>query len=192
MRGILRDSARLTGAHSTLSLDDVPSSRFAGFEGADHLLAGRIIAGPRHVAAERSESAHGVIITASHDGYVRRFGLVHERSIEVSLDGLRISGHDRLTAAGKRPPAGIGADYAIRFHLHPGIRTGRIDDGHGVLLVTPQDKQWVFRCEGYAVAIEESVFFASLEGTRATTQIVVTGAAAPGEQIAWSFERQAS
>ena len=189
-RGILRDSARLTGAHTTLSLADAPSSRFAGFEGADRWLAGRIVAGPRHVVAERSENPAGVTIEASHDGYVRRFGLIHERAITVDADGRTIAGRDRLMAANKRPPAGVGADYAIRFHLHPGIRTGRIDDSEGVLLVTPQKRQWVFRCGGKAVAVEESVFFASPDGTRATMQIVVTGQAAPGEAIDWVFERR--
>ncbi len=189
-RGPIRDSARLTGAHSTLSLADTSSSRFAGYEGADRWLEGRIISGPQRVTLDRIEKPGGTHLRATHDGYLRRFGLLHERSITVANDGASIAGRDRLVPATNKSPAEAGGDFAIRFHLHPGVRTGQISNGHGVMLVTANGQQWTFRTNAQDLSVEESIFFANPDGTRKTEQIVITGTVKSGEPIDWAFERR--
>ena len=48
------------------------------------------------------ETGGVVLAEASHDGYVRRFGLVHQRQLTLSADGRSLSGEDRLIASGRR------------------------------------------------------------------------------------------
>lgn len=187
-RGAARDAARVTAAHSTLSIDDEPSSQFAGYEGADRMLAGRIIGGPKHVVADRFETDDGVTMQGSHDGYVSRFGLVHERGIAINSDGSTVAGLDRLTSSGSKPPS--GKSFTIRFHLHPLVKAGLIESGHGALLVAANGQQWKFHCEHAQVSIEESIFFAGPEGQRATGQLVLSGDITPDVSINWTFERQ--
>ncbi|MCC2095793.1 MAG: heparinase II/III family protein [Hyphomicrobiales bacterium] len=189
-RGALRDAARVTAAHSTLAIDEAPSSLFAGYEGADRLLAGRIISGPRHVTSERYENEDGVTIQGSHDGYVSRFGFVHERGIAVNADGSALAGRDHLTPSSHRSAGSEQHSYTIRFHLHPSVRAGSIDGGRAALLVTADGQQWVFRSQNGPVAIEESVFFASPDGPRTTSQLVLSGPLVANGAIDWSFERQ--
>jgi len=129
-----------------------------------------------------------VAIEGAHDGYAGLFGLRHERGLAVNIDGSAIAGRDRLARAGR---GSVEVDFAIRFHLHPQIWCDRSEDGAGALLVTPNGRHWIFRTGGPAVEIEESVFFASPDGPRATRQLVIYGRAEPGLEVDWFFEREA-
>lgn len=191
-RGSLRDAARVTAAHSTLAIDDAPSSLFAGYQGPDRILAGRIVSGPRHVTSERYENEDGITIQGSHDGYVSRFGFVHERGIALNTDGSALAGRDRLIPSGRNAAAQAAEhSYTIRFHLHPSVRAGSIDGGRGALLVTADGQQWTFRAPEGAVAIEESVFFAAPDGPRTTSQLVLSGPVVANAAIDWIFESHA-
>ena len=54
------------------------------------------------VAIERSEDNDASRLEASHDGYVRAFGLVHKRSLMLGNDGKEVRGADQLIARGRK------------------------------------------------------------------------------------------
>jgi uncharacterized heparinase superfamily protein len=56
-------------------------------------------------------------------------------------------------------------------------------------LALPSGEEWRFEAEGRPAVVEESIFFAAPGGARPTLQIVVKGALAENEAIAWSFRR---
>lgn len=189
----LRASARTTAAHSTLSLADASSFQFAGDRGLERLFEGEILGRPTKVACAREEGETEIAVTASHEGYLRRFGLRHERRLALRRDGVLLSGRDRLISAraktSTRDKAGDLA-YAIRFHLHPRIAASALDQGHAALLLAPTGAQVVFEAGGLPVSIEESIFFAGPEGPRPCAQLVVTGNAADIAEVSWSFALQ--
>jgi uncharacterized heparinase superfamily protein len=78
-------------------------------------------------------------------------------------------------------------NYAIRFHIAPGVVLTRIWEGLGVLLRTAAGARLTFEAGGLPVDVEESIYFAAPEGPRACEQIVVYGAAADIDEVAWSF-----
>jgi uncharacterized heparinase superfamily protein len=184
----LRASARLTAAHSTLILDDASSCLFSAQVCAPRWFDGEILFGPEHVPAGREDNGKGSMILASHDGYLRRFGLIHERRWTMHADGARLTGRDRLVTTDGASPA--NANYAIRFHIHPSTTLTQIWDGAGVLLETPGGAKLAFEARGLPLAIEESIFFAAPEGPRACEQIVIYGASADIPEIDWSFSVQ--
>ena len=49
---------------------------------------------------------------------------------------------------------------------------------------------WVFRAEGQPVQVEESIFFASPDGIRATQQLVIASRASQMPEIRWSLTRE--
>ena len=116
--------ARATAAHSTLVIDDRSSARLAPKDAG--WGAGLMTDGPRDVAAERSETPEATILSLSHDGYARDFGLIHERKLTLALG--------RRHALGRRPAAsrrGIGESCAggrVRGPLPPPpARARRVD-----------------------------------------------------------------
>ncbi len=187
-RADLRSSARTTAAHSTLSLDDEASCLFGFQTRAPAWLADNILAGPQNVPVAREDDAQGAQVLASHDGYVRRHGLYHERGWRLDAEGARLRGRDRLIPA--KGDATANVNYAIRFHIHPSVTLTLISEGAAILLETPGGANLVFDAAGLPLAIEESVFFAAPEGPRPCEQIVIYGASADIDEIDWSFARQ--
>lgn len=183
-----REAARVTAAHSTLILDDTSSCRFASHAGLGNWLGGEIISGPDRVAVERIESLDGTILIVSHDGYERRFGFVHERCLVLAPDGASLAGRDRLRPARPAGPI-VPRPFAVRFHIHPHVRMKRIRDGRGVLCVLPDGRRWLFESESGPAEIEESIFFAALDGPRASAQIALHGVADGDTEVDWSFRR---
>jgi uncharacterized heparinase superfamily protein len=185
----LRVIARTTAAHSTLTVNDASSCSFGAKAGLESWFGDEILTGPTQVPVQREENAVEVSILASHDGYFRRFQLLHERRLALASDGASLKGCDRLIAV-------KGADlksvnYAIRFHIHPAVTLTRIWDGHGVFLQAADGETLTFEAGGLPVDVEESIFFAAPEGPRPAEQIVVSGAAADIADVSWSFTRQA-
>jgi uncharacterized heparinase superfamily protein len=184
----LRTSARTTAAHSTLSLDDEASCLFGYQTRAPAWLADKILAGPQNVPVAREDVSQGVQVLASHDGYVRRHGLYHERRWRLDADGARLRGRDRLISATGDPAANV--DYAIRFHIHPSVTLTLIAESAAILLETPGGVNLLFDAGGLPLAIEESIFFAAPAGPRPCEQIVIYGASADIDEIDWRFTRQ--
>jgi uncharacterized heparinase superfamily protein len=182
-----REAARASAAHSTLVVDDHSSCRIE--PAASKSVAARmILEGPTRVEVARREEAEGQMIEAVHNGYLRRYGALHRRSLRLAGDGASLTGEDRIAGAGKSA-APSGKSLAARFHLHPAVRALRADDGRSMLLVPASGEEWRFEAEGRTINLEESIFFAAAGGAQATVQMVIDGALADGERLGWSFRR---
>ena len=177
----LVQALRTTAAHSTLILDDTNSTAI--------LDDGSLGKGVGDVAIDRAEDNDSSRVTASHDGYVRCFGLVHQRSVVLGNDGKELRGQDQLVARGRKKIR-EAAPFAIRFHLAPGIEATSTADGMGAILRSPGAPPWNFRCRGAMVGIEESLHVSGTGEVRPTLQLAVIGeVSALGGQVAWQFRR---
>lgn len=185
--GALHEAARLTAAHSTLTVAE-RSSALVPYEmdGRDW-MEGHILVGPSPIVAKRLDDEEACSVEATHDGYAPSFSLLHTRRVMVFATGTRVDGKDTLSLAGRGPAEEV--NYAIRFHLHPSVRAGRIENGLGVLLVLPGGEQWTFHASGHPVDIEESAFFATPDRAKVTLQLVVRGEARSQPEVAWAFLR---
>ena len=182
----LSHGLRTTAAHSTLVVADSNSTAIH----ADGTL-GRGVA---EVELGRQESDAASRIEASHDGYVRRFGLVHRRQLILSGDGRELRGEDALLPRGRTRRPGT-TPFAVRFHLGAGVRASPTADGMAALLRLPGQgsgggAMWQFRVRGGALAIEDSLWIDGHGRMVATQQLVVTGEApAGGANVSWAFKR---
>ncbi|MBZ6075726.1 heparinase II/III family protein [Microvirga puerhi] len=190
-------ASRSTVAHSTASIDDMSSCQIASVRGnwldriAARFLLHRVgpvvVAGPQRVAAERGERDHVQTLHASHDGYVRRFGLTHERRIQLSSTGDRLEGEDLFWGEG----SSTSREAIIRFHLAPGIRASRAQGGRVVMLVLPNREAWQFSASPGEAYVEDSIFLAVPDGMRRTEQIVLAFRPSETPSVRWRFERLA-
>ncbi|MET0941262.1 MAG: heparinase II/III family protein [Mesorhizobium sp.] len=184
-----RPLARATAAHSTATLNDTSSARFSHSGRLNELLGAPLIAGPRHVPCERLDSSGTQRFVASHDGYVSRFGLFHERELSLSDSGNLLEGIDRFFRSGGAPAKKNGQDIvAVRFHIHPDVQLYRDKQGRLVLAAGGADS-WAFTCEAVTPSIEESIFFAGLSGPRRTSQIVLSFKPSELPEIGWRLTR---
>jgi uncharacterized heparinase superfamily protein len=177
----LIQALRTTAAHSTLTLSDTNSTAI--------LDDGSLGKGVADVVIDRSEDNDSSRLTASHDGYVRGFGLLHERGLILGNDGKEVRGQDKLTPKGRKK---IKEDvpFALRFHLAPGVEAVRTADGMGAILRSPAAPPWNFRCRGAMLSVEESLAIGAHGQPVPATQLVVVGeTSALGATIAWQFRR---
>ncbi|HEY0223267.1 MAG TPA: heparinase II/III family protein [Pseudolabrys sp.] len=184
-----RQVARATAAHSTVTFNDQSSCHFLESGSFRRLLFGTpIVAGPHNVTVDRQDAAEGGLLRTSHDGYAADFGIVHNRTIQISADGRALNGEDSFTPShGPAIPTNVADEFAIRFHLHPAIKASRLSDGRGVILLLPDREVWTFATLGNPVEIEESVFLAGTDGPRRAVQIVIYGHAREQAKVKWSF-----
>jgi len=145
--------------------------------------------GVSEIALERQENEGSSRIEASHDGYVRRFGLIHKRTLLLSGDGRELRGDDALLPAKARQKPMTSA-FAVRFHLAPGIEATPTADGMGALLRIERGALWQFRCRGGTLTIEESLWVDGEARPHNTLQLVVSGEAPPGgASVGWVLRR---
>jgi uncharacterized heparinase superfamily protein len=185
-----RPFARGTPAHSTLTYHDTSSCQFVALSAMKKLLHGAlVVSGPTVVENFREVVQNGTLLTTSHDGYLTKFGVIHRRVLMVANDGSRLDGEDTLSPPQGRRLKGAGADFALRFHLHPAVKASRLSDARGVMLVLPNRDVWTFEALDDKVDLEDSVFLAGNDGPRRTAQIVIRQDARQAPSIRWSFVR---
>ena len=172
---------RTTAAHSTLVLSDTNSTNI--------LADGSLGKGVEDVAIERTEDNDASRLEASHDGYVRTFGVIHKRSLMLGNDGKELRGADQLMPKGRKKIR-ESAPYAVRFHLAPGVEPTITADGMGAILRSRGAPPWNFRCRGGNLATEESLWIDGRGQPNRTSQLVIVGeVSALGGEIGWTLRR---
>ncbi len=184
-----RQVARATAAHSTVTFNDASSSQFLESATFRRIFGSPIVAGPHNVPVTReTRGGDTVMLRTSHDGYASRFGIVHHRIIQIAADGNKIDGEDLFMPPDDRLlPNNALDEFALRFHLHPGVKATRLTDGHGAMLILPNKDVWNFTAHEDVVDLEESVYLGGLEGPRRTFQIVVVGQARKVGRVHWTL-----
>jgi uncharacterized heparinase superfamily protein len=172
---------RTTAAHSTLVLADTNSTNI--------LDDGSLGKGVEDVTIERTEDNDSSRLEATHDGYVRTFGMVHKRSLMLGNDGKELRGADQLVPRGRKKIR-ESVPYAARFHLAPGVEATVTADGMGAILRSRGAPPWNFRCRGGNLAVEESLWIDGRGRPHSTTQLVIVGeVSALGGEIGWQLRR---
>ena len=123
----------------------------------------------------------------SHDGYLPRFGVTHERRITLAPEGDVLEGEDRLEGHYTGP---ADAQVAIRFppaSIHPRQRDpGRADRDAG----PARRRDLAGRGgPGFLFELEESIFLAATDGAKRTQQLVLSCPAQMKKAAQWRFER---
>ncbi|MFA7306419.1 MAG: heparinase II/III family protein [Hyphomicrobium sp.] len=179
-------AARATASHNTLVLAETSSSRLVRHPQLEAMIGGMPIKGPDNVFSASGDKDGHVFINTSHDGYLKRFGLIHSRRLSLSADGNRLEGVDAL-----RPPKGqlrlkTDLPYAIHFHLHPDCLC-TLDQPTVCRVKLPDGRVWIFSTKDAALTIEESIFYVDSAGPRPSLQIVLRGTTFGETDVHWSM-----
>ncbi|MDT9599599.1 heparinase II/III family protein [Sphingosinicella rhizophila] len=172
---------RTTAAHSTLTLGDRNST-------AIH-EDGTLGKGVSQVELGHDETGGVINVEATHDGYVRRYGLLHQRQLTLSGDGLELRGQDSLVPQGRRRRT-EPVPFSVRFHLAPAVEVAATADGQGALLRVRGSGAWQFRCRGGKLSIEDGLWIDGDAKPHASQQLIISGETPPdGMTIAWLLRR---
>jgi uncharacterized heparinase superfamily protein len=164
---------RLTPAASTLTLAEASAGAPIGGLRA-RMLGYRLEGGARTVELRRHDAEAGGWLELSHDGWAPVFGLIHERRLFLDTAADELRGEDRVRPQGEGVNGRRIAQFAVRFHLQPGVRAEVIEDHRAVLLKGPSGVGWLLRSDASEVTLEPSLHL-TRGRPRRTSQIVLHG-----------------
>ena len=122
-------------------------------------------------------------ISASHDGYLQKFGSIHERDIEFYPEQNKFIGYDRILR--KNPNREIKFD--IRFHLYPSSKVMKTQDNKSILIEL-EEEGWKFICDNFDINIDNGLYFGNKNSYKDNQNILISGMNKENEQtIKWEI-----
>jgi len=172
---------RASAAHSTLTIDDTNSSEILGPAGAP---TGKLGQRPTRVLCQREDADGNAWLDLSHDGYVRQYGVVHRRRLFLAAGGDDLRGEETLVGEGR-------GRYAIRFHLHPRVQAGLVQDGSAALLRLPSGLGFRLRANTGTLVLADSIYLGRLGEMKRAQQIIISGLIEGRDHtIKWALRRE--
>jgi uncharacterized heparinase superfamily protein len=177
-------AGRATPSHSTLAIDGVSSAQLTVRPDGEPLVGG-----PNLVTAHKTSGDHGSDVLASHNAYLKDYGLMHSRRLSLSQDGRVLQGEDTLSAATDAQKLAFdkhmdrialeGVPFSIRFHLHPDVEASVDMGGNAVSLMLKNEEIWVFRpVQRVELALKRSVYLEKGRlNPRPTQQVILSSRA---------------
>jgi len=126
-------------------------------------------------------------ISASHNGYEKKFGYIHKRSIKILKKEDKILGIDELK---KNKKISNDLIYFIRFHIYPDTKIAKTKAGNSILISLSNGEGWLLETEKNNFKIEKNIFFGKKNKIINNESISISGKI--NEEvlsIKWSIER---
>ena len=124
-------------------------------------------------------------ICASHDGYNKRYGVIHEREIEFFPENYKFIGQDKLL----KKKNFKSSDFEIRFHLEPNVKIMKTQDGKSIL-IDIENEGWKFTAQGYTIDIETGLYFGKKNSFTENQNLFISGITQNEDQIIkWEFKK---
>ena len=146
----LNDLSKSSAVHSTLIIDDRSSCKFnkTKKEGSKIVQGLKIL--KKNIIFEKNYWK----INAAHDGYLKQYGIIHEREIEFYPEQIKFVGFDKIIFKN-----GIkNLKFEIRFHLEPNIKVMKTQDNKSIL-IDLDGEGWKFKSYNNAINIDNGLYF---------------------------------
>ena len=124
-------------------------------------------------------------ICASHDGYNKRYGVIHERQIKFFPKNNKFVGQDKLI----KKKNFKSSSFEIRFHLEPKTKIMKTLDEKSIL-IDIENEGWKFTAQGYTIDLETGLYFGKKNSFTENQNLFISGITQKEDQIIeWEFEK---
>ena len=169
----LNNISRSTVAHSTLILNNKSATTFKK-KNRKTILDNGLKSFNNNIVFEKNFWS----IKASHNGYQKEFGTIHERTLEFFPESNKILGKDKLIKKNNY----ISASYEIRFHLMPNTKVTKIQDNRTVLIEL-ENSGWRFFTNDGLIDVETGLYFGKKNNYSENQNIFISGNTQKDDQI---------
>ena len=179
--------SRSTAAHSTLYINDTSSCTFQKNQSINKIYGNSLVHKHKVIKKNYTEDKDFYAISAAHNGYEKKFGYIHTRSIKISKKEDKIFGIDELKKTKKNSNL---LNYFIRFHVYPNTKIVKTMVGNLILISLSNGEGWSLLSETNNLEIEKNIFFGNKNGIINNESISMSGKIT-GEilSIKWVIER---
>jgi len=173
-RNKLNKLSKSTALQSTLIIEDYSSCSFKKREISGYVIDQGLKIINKNVIFEDNYWK----ISASHDGYLKKFGSIHNREIEFYPEQTKFVGTDKIIRNNKDK----NVKFDIRFHLDPGSKVMKTQDNKSILIEL-EDEGWKFSCDKFDISIDNGLYFGNKNSYKENHNIFISGITHETEEI---------
>ena len=164
--------SRSTAAHSTLYLNNTSSCVFQKNQTINKVYGSSLIEKHRVINKNYTEDKDFYSIIASHNGYEKKFGYIHTRSVKISKKDDKIFGLDELKKTKNYSNSVI---YFVRFHIYPNTKIVKTKAGNSIIISLINGEGWLLNSETNSFEIEKNIFFGNKNKIINNESVYVSG-----------------
>ena len=161
----LNELSKSSAIHSTLILDDSSSCKF----NKNKNKGSKIYHGLRILKKDIVFEENYWKINASHDGYLKQYGIICDREIEFYPEQIKFVGHDKIISKNDIK----NLKFEIRFHLEPNIKIMKTQDNKSIL-IDLDGEGWKFNSNSN-MNIDNGLYFGTKDSFVDNQNIVISG-----------------
>ena len=176
----LKELSKSTATHNTLILDDNSSCKFKKTN-KNFLLKDGLKVLKKNIVFEKNYWK----ISASHDGYNKKYSAIHERDIEYYPEQFKFVGTDKVTIK----KTNLNLKFDIRFHLEPNVKLMKTQDNNAIFIEL-EDEGWKFTCNNFNIDIDNGLYFGNKNSYSQNQNIFISGIINNNsENIVWQLNK---
>ena len=162
----LNDLSKSSAVHSTLIIDDKSSCNFSKTknEGSKVIQGLKIL--KKNIIFEKNYWK----INAAHDGYLKQYGIIHEREVEFYPEQVKFIGNDKIIFKNVIK----NFKFEIRFHLEPNIKIMKTQDNKSIL-IDLDGEGWKFNSDNNTINIDNGLYFGKKNSFSNNRNIFISG-----------------
>jgi len=173
--------SKSTATHSTMVLDNSSVCNFTKTKnGSNIVIKGFKVFNKNIIYKNNFWSIKG-----SHDGYLSKYGIIHERTLEFYPEENKIIGKDKLIKKNNFK----SSNFEIRFHLMPSTKVTKIQDNKSVLIEL-DNSGWRFFSNLGHIGIETGLYFGNKNTYKENQNIYISGITQKEDQtVDWELKK---
>ena len=176
-----------TAAHSTLYINDTSSCTFQKNKSINKVFGNSLLEKHKIISKNYVNEKDYYLITASHNGFEKKFGYIHTRSIKILKKKDKIYGQDDLKKTKKYFSS---LNYFIRFHIYPDIKIVKTKAGNSIIISLSNGDCWLLKSETNDFEIERNIFFGNKNKIINNETVLIKGNINKDNvEIKWEMEK---
>ena len=160
----LNKLSKSSAIHNTLILDDRSSCKFDKNKNSKISHGLKIL--KKNIVFEKNYWK----INAAHDGYLKQYGIIHERDIEFYPEKIKFVGYEKIISKNSVK----NLKFEIRFHLVPNIKIMKTQDNKSILIEL-DGEGWKFSSDNNDMNIDNGLYFGKKDSFVDSKNIVISG-----------------
>jgi len=162
----LNDLSKSSAIHSALIINDTSSCKFNKNRNESSKITQSLKILKKNIVFEKNYWK----INATHDGYLKQYGIIHEREIEFYPQQFKFVGHDKIISKNVIKHL----KFEIRFHLEPNTKIMKTQDNKSIL-IDLNGEGWKFNSNNNPINIDNGLYFGKKNSFSDNQNIFISG-----------------